>query len=114
VHLRSGSRGGGPDHRSEEPPHALIEGRQRGQDRSPQPWVVAKRRDALGEDQGLRDESFRSDPSHQDHQLVPRQVGARPALDPADVIRACEPAAQARSHLQRRDSALQEVTDHVH
>jgi hypothetical protein len=29
----------------------LIEGRQRGKDRCPQPWVVAERRDALGEDQ---------------------------------------------------------------
>jgi hypothetical protein len=29
---------------------ALVEGRQRGQDRCPQPWVVAERRDALGED----------------------------------------------------------------
>jgi hypothetical protein len=32
----------------------LIEGRQRGQDRRPQPWVIAERRDALGEDQGRR------------------------------------------------------------
>jgi hypothetical protein len=29
---------------------ALVEGRQRGQNRRPQPWVVAERRDALGED----------------------------------------------------------------
>jgi hypothetical protein len=35
-------------------------------------------------------------------------------LDPADVVRAGEPAAQARSPLQWRDPALQEVTDHVH
>jgi hypothetical protein len=28
----------------------LVEGRQRGQDRRPQPWVIAERRDALGED----------------------------------------------------------------
>jgi hypothetical protein len=27
---------------------ALVEGRQRGQDRRPQPWIVAERRDALG------------------------------------------------------------------
>jgi hypothetical protein len=57
---------------------ALVEGRQRGQDRRPQPWVVAERRDVLGEDQGLRDKSFPSDPSHLDCQLVPGQVGARP------------------------------------
>jgi hypothetical protein len=29
---------------------ALVEGRQRGQDRRPQPWVVAERRDAMEED----------------------------------------------------------------
>jgi hypothetical protein len=29
---------------------ALVKGRQRGQNRRPQPWVVAERRDALGED----------------------------------------------------------------
>jgi hypothetical protein len=28
----------------------LIEGRQRGQDRRPQPWIIVERRDALGED----------------------------------------------------------------
>ena len=33
---------------------ALVEGRQRGQDRRPEPWVVAERRNALGEDQGQR------------------------------------------------------------
>jgi hypothetical protein len=49
---------------------ALVEGRQCGQDRRPQPWVVAERRDALGEDQGLGDKSFLSNPSHQDRQLV--------------------------------------------
>jgi hypothetical protein len=45
---------------------ALVEGRQHGQDHRPQPWVVVERRDALGEDQGLRDEGFPSNPSHQD------------------------------------------------
>jgi hypothetical protein len=50
---------------------ALVEGRQRGQDHRPLPWIVAERRDVLGEDQGLKDESFPSDPSHQDCQLVP-------------------------------------------
>jgi hypothetical protein len=84
----------------------LVEGRQHGQDRRPQPWVIAKRRDALGEDQGLRDESFPSDPSHQDSQLIPGQVGAWPTLDPADVVQAGEQTAQARLPLQRRDSVL--------
>jgi hypothetical protein len=45
---------------------ALVEGRQRGQDRRPQPWIVVERSDVLGEDQGLRDESFPSDRSLQD------------------------------------------------
>jgi hypothetical protein len=85
---------------------ALVEGRQRGQDRRPQPWVVAELKDALGEDQGLRDEGFPSNPSHQDFHLVPGQVGPWPALDPADVVRAGEPATQARPPLQRRDPAL--------
>jgi hypothetical protein len=67
-----------------------------------------------GEDQGLRDEGFPGNPSHQDHQLVPGQVGARPALDPADVVGTGEPATQARPPLQRHDPALQEVADHVH
>jgi hypothetical protein len=114
VHRRSGSRGGVPTAGLANRHAALVEGRQRGQDRRPQPCVVAKHRDVLGEDQGLRDESFPSNPSHQDGQLVPRQVGARPVLDPADVVRAGEPAAQAWSPLQRRDPALQEVADHVH
>jgi hypothetical protein len=43
---------------------ALVEGRQRGQDCHPQPWVVAERRDALGEDQGLRDEGLTSNHLH--------------------------------------------------
>jgi hypothetical protein len=75
---------------------ALVEGRQCGQDRCTQPWVIAERKYVLGEDQGLRDKSFPSDPSHKDCQLVPRQVDARPALDPADVVRVGEPAEQAR------------------
>jgi hypothetical protein len=45
---------------------ALVEGRQRGQDRRPQPWVVVERRNALGEDQGLRNEGLTSNPLHQD------------------------------------------------
>jgi hypothetical protein len=81
---------------------ALIEVRQRGQDHRPQPWVVAERRDLLGEDQGLRDEGFPSNPSHQDCQLVPGQVGAWPTLDPVDVVHAGKPATQARPPLQWR------------
>jgi hypothetical protein len=45
---------------------AVVKGRQRGQDRRPQAWVVAERRDVLGEYQGLMDKSFPSNPSHQD------------------------------------------------
>jgi hypothetical protein len=93
---------------------ALVEGRQRGQDCCPQPWIVAECRDALGKDQKLRNEGLTSNPLHQDFQLVPGQVGPRPTLDPADVIRAGEPAAQARPLLQRRDPALQKVSDHMY
>jgi hypothetical protein len=93
---------------------ALVEGQQRGQDRRPQPWVVAERRDVLGEDQGLRDKSFPSNPSHQDHKLILGQIGAQPALDPTDVVRASEPAAQARYPLQRCEPTIKEVADHVH
>jgi hypothetical protein len=75
---------------------ALVEGWQRGQDRRPQPWIVAERRGALVEDQGLRNEGLTSNPLHQDFQLVPGQVGPWPALDPVDVVRASEPATQAR------------------
>jgi hypothetical protein len=35
-------------------------------------------------------------------------------MDPAEVIQASEPAAQACPRLQRRDPALQEVANHVH
>jgi hypothetical protein len=34
---------------------AVIKGRQHGQDRRPQPWVITERRDVLGEYQGFRD-----------------------------------------------------------
>jgi hypothetical protein len=64
---------------------ALIEGRQHGQDRRPQPWIIAKRRDALGEDQGLRN-GLTGNSLHQDFQLVLGQVGPRPTLDPTDVV----------------------------
>jgi hypothetical protein len=47
---RSRSRGGGPAAGLANRHAALVEGRQRGQDRRPQPWVVAERRDALGKD----------------------------------------------------------------
>jgi hypothetical protein len=95
--------------------HAIIvKGQQRGQDRHPQAWVIAERRDVLGDYQGLRDKSFSSKTYHQDCQLVPGQISTWPTLDPADVVRAGEPAAQARSPLQRRNSALQEIADHVH
>jgi hypothetical protein len=74
---------------------ALVEGRQRGQDRRSQPWIITKRQDALGEDQGLMDEGLTSNPLHQEFQLLPGQVDTRLALDPADVVRAGEPATQA-------------------
>lgn len=50
---------------------AVVEGRQRGQDRRPQARVITERQDVLGEYQGLRDKSFPSNPSHQDCQLIP-------------------------------------------
>jgi hypothetical protein len=50
---------------------ALVEGRQRGQDRRPQAWVIVEHWDVLGEYQGLRDESFLSNTFHQNCQLVP-------------------------------------------
>jgi hypothetical protein len=87
--------------------HAIVvEGRQHGQNRHPQARVIAERQDVLGEYQGLRDKSLLSNPSHQDCQLVLGQIGARPALDPADVVRACEPTSQPWSPLQRHDPAL--------
>jgi hypothetical protein len=43
---------------------ALVEGWQRGQDHRPQPWIVAERRNALREDQGLRNEGLTSNPLH--------------------------------------------------
>jgi hypothetical protein len=86
VHLRFRSRGGVLAASLVNRHATLVEGRQRGQDRRPQLWVIAERRDVLGEDQGLRDKSFPSNPSHQDCQLVLGQIGARPALDFADVV----------------------------
>jgi hypothetical protein len=51
---------------------------------------------------------------HQKFQFVPGQIGTQPALDPTDVIRAGEPAGQARPSQQRHDTALQEIADHMH
>jgi hypothetical protein len=93
---------------------ALVEGRQRGQYRRSQPWIITEHRDVLGKYQGFRDEGLTSNLLHQEFQLLPGQVGTRPALDPTDVVRAGEPATQAHPPLQRRDPALQEVVDHVH
>jgi hypothetical protein len=92
----------------------LVEGRQPIQDRCPQPLVVAERRNVLRRDQGLSDEGLTSNPLHQEFQFLPGQVSAWPAMDPAEVVRASEPVAQACPRLQRRDPALQEVADHVH
>jgi hypothetical protein len=93
---------------------AVVKGRQRGQDHRPQVWVVAERRDVLGEYQGFRDKSIPGNPSHHEFQVVLGQIGARPVLDPADVVRTGEPAGQARPPLQRRDPTLQKIADHVH
>jgi hypothetical protein len=82
---------------------ALIKGRQRGQHRRPHPWIITKRRDVLGEHQGFKDKGLTSNPLHQEFQLLPGQIGTQPTLDPADIIRAGEPAAQARPPLQRHD-----------
>jgi hypothetical protein len=41
---------------------ALIEGRQRGQHRRSQPWIITERRDVLGEYQGFRDKGLTSNP----------------------------------------------------
>jgi hypothetical protein len=52
---------------------AVIEGRQCGQDRRPQAWVITERQDVLGEYQGFRDKSLPSNP--------PPGVLARPRTD---------------------------------
>jgi hypothetical protein len=64
----------------------------------------------------IRDSGTKVSPviPHQEFQLVPGQIGTRPALDPTDVVRAGEPAGQARPPLQRRNPVVQEITDHVH
>jgi hypothetical protein len=41
---------------------AVVEGRQRGQDRHPQAWVIVERRDVPGEYQGFRDKSLPGNP----------------------------------------------------
>jgi hypothetical protein len=92
----------------------LIKGRQSGQHRQPQPWIVAERRNALGRYQGFRDKSLASDPPHQNFQLLPGQVSPRPALDPTNVTGAGKPATKTRPPLQWHDSALQEIAEYVH
>jgi hypothetical protein len=49
---------------------ALIEGRQRGQHRRSQPWIITERRDVLGEYQGFRDKGLTSNPLQQEFQLL--------------------------------------------
>jgi hypothetical protein len=93
---------------------AVVEGRSRGQDRRSQPWIIIECRGVLGEYQGFRDKGRTSNPLHQELELLPGQISTRPALDPADIIRASKPAAQARPPLQWHDPALQEVADHMH
>jgi hypothetical protein len=114
VHLKSRSRSGGPGRRSGEPPRRSRRGSAAWPRSSSSALGRRRAQGCSGEDQGLRDESFPSDPSHQDCQLVLGQVGAWPTLDSADVVWVGEPAAQAWSPLQWRDPALQEVADHVH
>jgi hypothetical protein len=84
----------------------LIKGRQSGQHRRPQPWIVAEQRNALGRYQGFRDKSLNSDPLHHNFQLLPGQVSLRPTLDPTNVARAGKLATQTRPPLQRHDPAL--------
>jgi hypothetical protein len=91
---------------------AVIEGRQRGQDRRPQAWVITERRD-WGSIRDLGTKVSLVTP-HQEFQLVPGQIGTRPALDPIDAVRAGEPVGQVWPLLQRRDPALQEIADHMH
>jgi hypothetical protein len=93
---------------------ALVESRQRGQDRRSQPRIITQRRDALGEDQRFGDKGITSNPLHQEFQLLLGQIGPRPVLDRADVIWASKPAAQTRSPLLRHDPELQEIADHMH
>jgi hypothetical protein len=52
---------------------AIIEDRQRGQDRRPQDWVITERRDILGEYQRFKDKSLPSNP--------PPGVPAHPRTD---------------------------------
>jgi hypothetical protein len=92
----------------------LIKGRQSGQHRRPQPWIVAERQNALGRYQGFGDKSLTSDLLHQNFQLLPGQVSPKPALDPTNVARAGKPATQTRPPLQRQDPALQEITEYMH
>jgi hypothetical protein len=74
----------------------LIKGRQSGQHRRPQPWIVAEWRNTLGRYQGFGDKSLTRDPPHQNFQLLPGQVSPRLVLDPTNVARAGKPATQTQ------------------
>jgi hypothetical protein len=104
----------GPNRRSDEPPHRY----RRGSAAWPGPPFAAldhhRASGCPGEYQGFRDKRLTSNPLHQEFQFLSGQISTRPALDPTDIIRACEPAAQARRTLQRHDPTLQEVADHMH
>jgi hypothetical protein len=55
---------------------ALVEGRQRGQDHRPQPWVVTEHRDVLGEDPPTRTASSSQDRSVPDPRwILPMSLG---------------------------------------
>jgi hypothetical protein len=92
VHRRSGSRGGGPGSRSSKPPRRCCRGSAMWP-RSPYSGLGHHRAPGCpGEYQGFRDKSLPNNPPHQEFQLVPGQIGTRPALDPTDVVRVGEPA----------------------
>jgi hypothetical protein len=92
----------------------LIKGRQSGQHRWPQPWIVAERRNALGRHQGFGNKGLTSGPPHQNFQLLQGQISPRPAMDPTNVAGAGKPTTQTRPPLQRHDSTLQEIPKYVH
>jgi hypothetical protein len=92
----------------------LIEGRQSGQHHRSQPWTIAEQRNALRRYKIFGDKSLTSNPLHQNFQLLPGQVGPRPALDPTNVVKDGKPASQTRPPLQRHDPTLQEIAEYVH
>jgi hypothetical protein len=62
---------------------SLVEGRQHGQHRRSQPWIITEHRDVLGEYQGFRDEGLTNNPLHQEFQLLPGWI--RPmSFEPAN------------------------------